>query len=272
VGATWLVSRERLTNFPRTVPWPPLVGVATVAGIGFTVSLLIADISFTGRMLEEAKLGILVASITASLASWAVFTVVRRLPRSRASGADGRLAPPILDLAVPVDPEVDHVRGPADAPVTLVEYGDFECPYCGRAEPVVRELVQAFGDDLSFVFRHLPLVDVHEHAAAAAEAAEAAAAQCRFWDMHDILMEEGASLIYPDLVRYAEELGLDVERFADDLRNRRHTMRVQRDVASADASGAAGTPAFFVNGRRHQGSHDIDGLAAAIERELAADN
>ncbi len=272
VGATWLVSRERLTNFPRTVPWPPLVGVATVAGIGFTVSLLIADISFTGRMLEEAKLGILAASITASLASWAVFTVVRRLPRSRASGADGRLAPPILDLAVPVDPEVDHVRGPADAPVTLVEYGDFECPYCGRAEPVVRELVQAFGDDLSFVFRHLPLVDVHEHAAAAAEAAEAAAAQGRFWEMHDILMEEGASLIYPDLVRYAEELGLDVERFADDLRNRRHTMRVQRDVASADASGAAGTPAFFVNGRRHQGSHDIDGLAAAIERELAADN
>ena len=272
IGATWLVSRRRLGNFPRTVPWPPLVGVATVAGVGFTVSLLIADISFTGTTLEEAKLGILTASLIASLAAWLVFTVVRRLPRGRpAAGGDGRLAPPILDLTDPVDPEVDHVRGPVDAPVTLVEYGDFECPYCGRAEPVVRELVQAFGDDLAFVFRHLPLTDVHEHAAAAAEAAEAAGDQGKFWEMHDLLMREDASLIYPDLVRYAGELGLDVDRFAEDLRTRRHSRRISRDVASADASGAAGTPAFFVNGRRHQGAHDIDALAAAIERELAAE-
>jgi protein-disulfide isomerase len=132
-------------------------------------------------------------------------------------------------------------------------------------------LVQAFGDDLAFVFRHLPLTDVHEHAAAAAEAAEAAGDQGKFWEMHDLLMREDASLIYPDLVRYAGELGLDVDRFAEDLRTRRHSRRISRDVASADASGAAGTPAFFINGRRHQGAHDIDALAAAIERELAAE-
>ena len=270
LGATWLASRPWLGGLPRTVPWPPLVGAATVAGIGFTVSLLIADITFTGRELEEAKLGILAASVIASLAAWIAFTVIRRLPRDGKAAAAGAVAPPIVDLAADVDPEVDHIRGPLDAPVTLVEYGDFECPYCGRAEPVVRELVRRFGGDLRFVFRHLPLVDVHEHAATAAEAAEAAAAQGRFWDMHDVLMPEGVSLIYPDLVRYAGELGLDVERFADDVRSRRHALRIHRDVASADASGAAGTPAFFINGRRHQGSHDADTLAAAIERELEA--
>jgi len=268
LGATWIVSRPAVGGLPRTVGWPWLAGAATVAGIGFTVSLLIADITFTGRQLEEAKLGILGASVIASLAAWIVFAVIRRLPRDRRARAGNAVAPPIIDLAEDVDPEVDHIRGPVDAPVTLVEYGDFECPYCGRAEPVVRELVRTFGNDLRFVFRHLPLVDVHEHAATAAEAAEAAAAQGRFWEMHDILIPEGVSLIYPDLIRYAGDLGLDVERFADDIRSRRYAKRISRDVASADASGAVGTPALFVNGRRYQGSHRLDALTAAIEREL----
>jgi Na+/H+ antiporter NhaA len=270
LGATWIVSRPAVGGLPRTVGWPWLAGAATVAGIGFTVSLLIADITFTGRQLEEAKLGILGASVIASLAAWIVFAVIRRLPRDRRARAGSAVAPPIIDLAEDVDPEVDHIRGPVDAPVTVVEYGDFECPYCGRAEPVVRELVRTFGNDLRFVFRHLPLVDVHEHAATAAEAAEAAAAQGRFWEMHDILIPEGVSLIYPDLIRYAGDLGLDVERFADDIRSRRFAMRISRDVASADASGAVGTPALFVNGRRYQGSHRLDALTAAIERELRA--
>ena len=268
LGATWLASRPSLGGLPRTLGWPWLVGAATVAGIGFTVSLLIADITFTGRELEEAKLGILAASVIASLAAWIVFAVIRRLPRDRRARAGGAVAPPIIDLAEDVDPEVDHIRGPVDAPVTLVEYGDFECPYCGRAEPMVRELVSTFGNDLRFVFRHLPLVDVHEHAATAAEAAEAAAAQGRFWEMHDILIPEGVSLIYPDLVRYASDLGLDVERFADDVRSRRHAMRISRDITSADASGAVGTPALFVNGRRYEGSHRLEALSAVIEREL----
>jgi Na+/H+ antiporter NhaA len=268
-GATWVVSRPWFGGFPRTVPWPPLIGASTVAGIGFTVSLLIADITFEGVELEEAKLGILAASILASLAGWVVFSVIRRLPARPARPADHRLAPPIVDLADDVDPEVDHIRGPVNAPVTLVEYGDFECPYCGRAEPVVRELVHAFGDDLRFVFRHLPLADVHDHAELAAEASEAAAEQDRFWEMHDLLFAHQDALIFPDLVRYAGELGLDVERFRNDLTSRRHGSRIARDVRGADASGAVGTPTMFVNGRRYQGSHDIDAIAAAIERELA---
>ena len=121
---------------------------------------------------------------------------------------------------MPVDPEGDHIRGPEDAPVTLVEYGDFECPYCGRAEPVLRELLADFGDELRFVFRHLPLSDVHPRAQLAAEAAEAAAAQGKFWEMHDKLFEHQDALAPSDLVRYAEELGLDADRFRDELRRR----------------------------------------------------
>src|SRR5690606_37508168 len=145
-----------------------------------------------------------------------------------------------------------------NAPVTLVEYGDFECPYCGRAEPVVRELVQAFGDDLRFVCRHLPLADVHEHAELAAEASEAAGEQGRFWEMHDLLFAHQDALVFPDLVRYAGALDLDVERFRADLTSRRHAGRIARDLHGADTSGAVGTPTMFINGRRHQGSHDID--------------
>jgi Na+/H+ antiporter NhaA len=267
IGSTWLASRDRLGSLPRTVPWAQLAGVATVAGVGFTVSLLIADISFTGRALEEAKIGVLAASAIASLATWIVFTVVRRLPPPRPSAA-AALAPPIIDLSDPVEPDVDHIRGPEDAAVTLVEYGDFECPYCVRAEPVIAQLREVFGDDLRVVFRHLPLADVHPHAATAAQAAEAAAAQGRFWEMHDRLMGEDVSLIFPDLVRYAGDLGLDVDRFREDLRTRHYTRRINRDIDSADASGAAGTPAFFVNGRRHRGDHDLAGLTAAVEHEL----
>jgi Na+/H+ antiporter NhaA len=267
--ATWLATRPRLGRLPRTVSWPAMAATSTVAGIGFTVSLLIADITFTGRQLEEAKIGILAASVVASLVAWIAFTVVRHRSADRQARARGTVAPPIVDLAQDVNPDIDHIRGAADAPVTLVEYGDFECPYCGRAEPVVRELVHRFGTDLRFVFRHLPLVDVHPHAATAAEAAEAADDQGRFWEMYDILMAQDVSLIYPDLIRYAGDLGLDVERFGEDVRARRHAARIRRDLESADASGAAGTPAFFVNGRRHEGSHQIEALAHAIEQELA---
>ena len=268
IGVTWLVSRRRFGGFPLTVPWPPLIGAATVAGIGFTVSLLIADISFVGQDLEDAKLGILAASILASLLAWIVFRVIARLPPRLATAGHGRLVGPLLDLTDPVDPEVDHLRGPVDARITLVEYGDFECPYCGAAEPVVRELVSAFGDDLAFVFRHLPLVDVHEHAELAAEASEAAAEQGRFWELHDRLMGRGDALDFDDLVRDAEELGLDVDRFVADLTSGRLARRVGRDTASADDSGVAGTPTFFVNGRRHHGAYDLASLASTLQQEL----
>jgi protein-disulfide isomerase len=267
--ATWLGSRRWLGRFPLTVAWPPMFGAATVAGIGFTVSLLIADLSFTGDRLEEAKLGILGASIIAAALSGIVFKlIIPRLPERDPSHPG--LAAPLIDLADPVDPDRDHVRGREDAPVTLVEYADFECPYCGQAENVVRELVQSYGADLRYVFRHLPLVDVHEHAELAAEAAEVAGEAGKFWEMHDRLFEGSDALQRDDLIRYASEIGLDPDRFARELDDRHYALRVTRDVESADMSGAAGTPTFFVNGRRHHGAFDLDALRAAIDREARA--
>jgi len=150
-----------------------------------------------------------------------------------------------------------------------VEYGDFECPYCGRAESVLRELVRNIGNDLTFVFRHLPLVDVHERAQLAAEAGEAASAQDHFWEMHDMLMDHQTALSEEDVLRYAGDLGLDMEEFAKDIHERRHAARVERDVVSAGESGAVGTPTFFVNGRRHQGALDLKSLTAAVNSVLA---
>ena len=146
--------------------------------------------------------------------------------------------------------------------MTLLEYGDFECPYCGQAEVVIRELLGSFGADLRYVWRHLPLNDVHPRAEVAAEAAEAAAAQGRYWDMHDRLLADQELL---DLGRHAEEIGLDMERFWDDLSHHRSLPRIAEDVASADASGVAGTPTFFINGRRHYGAYDADTLTAAVK-------
>ncbi|MEX0988909.1 MAG: Na+/H+ antiporter NhaA [Actinomycetota bacterium] len=268
-GVTWLVTRRRFGGLPLSVPWTQLIGAATVAGIGFTVALLIADISFEGQILEDAKLGIMVASVLASGLAWVVFRVIGRLPsRLRAVGED-RVAEPIQDLADPVDEEVDHVRGPGDAPLTLLEYGDFECPHCGRAEPIVRNLLERFGAEIRFVFRHLPLTDVHENAELAAEAAEAAGAQGRFWEMHDVLFAHQDALRLADLRGYARDLGLDVDRFSAELASRRHTLRVARDVESADVSGVAGTPTFFVNGRRHYGAYDEATLLQLLREALA---
>jgi len=148
--------------------------------------------------------------------------------------------------------------------VTLVEYGDFECPFCGRAEPVVRELLNEFGNDLRYVFRHLPLSDVHPRAQLAAEAAEAADDQGAFWEMHDLLFDRQDALEPKNLVEYARELGLDVDRFTEQLRRHEHAGRIASDVDDADLSGVSGTPTFFVNGIRHQGAYDIDTLTAAV--------
>ncbi len=262
--ASWLASRRRLGGLRLPVGWATLAGGGAVAGIGFTVSLLIASLAFHGDRLREAKLGILGAALGASLLGWLVFRTMALLPRDvrirYALGASEEL----VDLASPVDLDRDHVRGPNDAPVTLVEYGDFECPFCGRAEPVLRELLAEFGDELRFVFRHLPLTDVHPRAPLAAEAAEAAAAQARFWEMHDLLFARQDTLAPRDLVGYAEELELDVDRFRDELRRRVHAPQIAEDVAGADTSGVSGTPTFFVNGRRYHGAYDESGLAAAV--------
>jgi Na+/H+ antiporter NhaA len=268
-GASWLATRRVLGGFPLSVPWPPLVGAAAVAGIGFTVSLFIAEIALSGEALDQAKIGILAGSIVASGMSWLVFRVIDALPEGSRLTARSRTAEPLVDLADPVDPERDHIRGPQEAPVTLVEYGDFQCPYCGRAEPVVRELLAEFGTDLRYVFRHLPLEDVHEHARLAAEAAEAAGAQGRFWEMHDLLFSHQEALTGADLAGYARGLDLDVERFSEELRKRKHALRVERDVDSADRSGVSGTPTFFANGLRHHGAFDLQSLKALVRAALA---
>jgi len=169
-------------------------------------------------------------------------------------------------LTVPVSDQRDHVQGPADAPVTLVEYGDYECPYCGAAYPIVKEVQAAMGDRLRFVFRNFPISTAHPHAEQAAEAAEAAAAQGRFWEMHDLLYENQARLRDQDLRGYAEQLGLDVERFDGELAGHVHAGRVREDFMNGVRSGVNGTPTFYVNGARHDASYDRDTLQAALER------
>jgi len=192
-----------------------------------------------------------------------LFRATARLPRRLRIRALLGTGEPIADLYIEVDPERDHVRGPLDARVTLVEYGDFECPYCGMAEPVVRELLRDFGE-VRYVWRHLPLSDVHQHAQLAAEAAEAAAEQGGFWEMHDLLLGHQDRLRFGDLVGYAEELGFDVDRFASRLQDHADAARIAEDIDSADLSGVSGTPTFFINGRRHYGAYDIETLSAAV--------
>lgn len=268
----WLATRapvRRLIGGGKlTITFPGLLGTGTAAGVGFTVSFLIASLAFTGPQLDQAKLGVLVACVISPLVAFAVFRGTRALiPQSRRLEQLRRTAESIIDLSADVDPERDHVRGDPDGAVTLVEYADFECPYCGRAEPTIRELLDLHhGSGLRYVFRHLPLQDVHPHAQLAAEASEAAAAQDAFWPMHDTLMAHQGELTLDDVHRYAEELELDADRLEDEVRRRAYLERVAEDVESADSSGVSGTPTFFVNGRRHHGVYDIEALTAAIAR------
>jgi Na+/H+ antiporter NhaA len=263
LGCSWLVTRLSGERLRPPVGWAAVTGGGTIAGIGFTVSLLVASLAFDGPQLEEAKLGILSAALGASIVTWLLFRATALLPHRLRIRALLGTAELLTDLYVDVDPRRDHVRGPLDAPVTIVEYGDFECTYCGRAEPVLRELLHDFGD-VRYVWRHLPLNDVHPRAQLAAEAAEAAADQGSFWEMHDLLLDHQDALRPDDLVGYAEQLGLDVERFANDLREHAGAARIAEDVDGADLSGVSGTPTFFVNGRRHYGAYDIATLSAAV--------
>ena len=262
-GASWLVTFVSRGRLRPPVGWAAVLGGGTIAGIGFTVSLLIANIAFSGAQLDEAKAGVLASGLVAASVTWILFRATARLPLPLRVRALLGSAQTTTDLYLDVDPERDHIRGPVDAPVTLVEYGDFECPYCGRAEPAVRDLLQEFGD-VGYVWRNLPLSDVHAHAQLAAEAAEAAAMQGRFWEMHDVLLAHQDALDPDDLVRYAQQIGLDVEQFASDLRTHAGAGRVADDVDSADLSGVSGTPTFFVNGRRHYGAYDLETLSNAV--------
>ena len=244
-----------------------LVGSAAAAS-PFTLSLLIAAIALHGRDLSSAKVAVLASALAAAAVSWLLARGASLLSVDmKLRGLFGR-AESTVDLAVPVDDERDHIRGPSDARVTLVEYGDFECPFCGRAQDAI-ESVLGRTPDLRYVWRHLPLTDVHPHTQQAAEASEAAARQGKFWEMHDVLLDHQDELEPDDLVRYAEHLGLDVDRVVADVERHVGGGRIADDVDSAEQSGVAGTPTFFINGRRHWGAYDVEGLTRAVREARA---
>jgi Na+/H+ antiporter NhaA len=263
-GIAWVVTKVSRGRMVLPVGWAAAAGAGAVAGIGFTVSILIASLAFEGNELREAKLGVLTAALAASLLSWAIFRVTLLMPQPIRARALLGTAETIVDLAAPVDPDYDHIRGPRESPVTIVEYGDFECPYCGQAEPIVREFLADHGD-VRYVWRHLPLHDVHPQAQLAAEAAEAASNQGRFWEMHDLLLTRQDHLKLPDLISYATELGLDVKRFKEELNRHTNASRVADDLDSASLSSVSGTPTFFINGIRHYGAYDIASLTEAVK-------
>ena len=249
----------RLGRLPQGVGPGQVLGGAALSGIGFTISLLIVGLSFDSPNLQDqATVGVLLALAVATALGWVVFRLAAVLLGETSAGLP-------TALARPVNPARDHIRGPVEAPVTLVEYADFECPFCARATGVAKEVQEHFGDGLRYVFRHLPLPDVHPYAELAAAAAEAANAQGRFWDMHDLLFAHQDQLELEDLAGYAGRLGLDVEEFLRDVDEQRHASRIREDVADAEASGARGTPTFFIGNHRHQGSNDARTLIAELE-------
>ncbi|TQN40680.1 Na+/H+ antiporter NhaA [Blastococcus colisei] len=253
--AATLAVRTGLGVLPPGISLGSVWSGAALTGLGFTVSLFVTDLAFDDEALrEEATIGILGAAVVSTALGALFFRLLGR-------GGSAPERPAQLDP--PVDPAVDHIRGPVDAPLTLVEYGDMECPFCGRATGVVSELRSRFGDDLRYVFRHLPLLEVHPRAQLAAEAA---GAQGRFWEMHDRLFAHQDELDAAGLLEHAAALDLDLERFARELGNGTHGQRIRNDVVGAEASGVEGTPTFFVNGLRHAGRAGTDELAAALLR------
>ena len=256
---TWAAVRAGLGRLPQGVGRGQVVGGAALSGIGFTVSLLIAELAFDESPLrDEATVGVLLAAVLATALGWLAFRLAARFLGERTANL-----PRIL--AAPVDPDRDHVVGHPQAPLTVVEYLDYECPFCAKVTGVAQTLREQFGDDLRYVVRHLPLPDVHPHAELAAHAAEAAARQDRFFEMTGLLFRNQDRLELEHLVGYASELGLDVDRFLVDLADDETAARVREDVAGAEASGARATPTFFLNGERHVGPYDAASLVARLE-------
>ena len=250
--------RTRIGEMPVGIGKGQTVGGAALSGIGFTVSLLIARLAFDDQQTQDhAVVGIFLASIISVALAWTIFKLAAVFRGEVSAGLPRK-------LSLPFDPDRDHFLGSPDAPFVLVEYGDYECPFCGRATGMVRELRERMGDQLLYVYRHLALVDVHPHAELAAEAAEAAGEQGKFWEMHVELYDHQGDLDIEDLIGYAAKLDMDVDRFVEDVQAGRLARRVQQDAASGDASGAHGTPTFFVNGVRHVGAYDAVSLAAEL--------
>ena len=264
---SWIGLRARLGILPGNLVWGQLTGGAALAGIGFTISLFISDLAFTDEGTRvEAKVGILCGSLIAAALGWTIFRLAwHRGAVCAPPPAPGEPEPEELPdtLAEPVS-EDDHVRGGDDAAVTIVEYGDYECPGCGAMYPVLDALQERYGDQLRFAFRHYPVTSLHPQAWRAALAAEAAGPYGRFWEMHDQLFTHQRHLDAGSLASYAERIGVPRDEVTTP-EARAYADRVDADLESARASGVRGTPTFFVNGWRYDGRHDFASLAAAID-------
>ena len=259
----WASVRLGLGRLPDGVGPGSVAGGAALSGIGFTMALLIIGLSLEGEQAADATIGVLIALVI----STAVGAVIFKVARVRWGETTADLP---TSLTPEVDPDDDHIRGPLTAPLTIVEYLDFECPFCAKATGMWKDVHEHFGDRVRYVARHLPLDDIHPHARGAAVAAEAAARQGRFWQMHDELFAHQGHLEPEDLRGYAEDLDLDLGRFDADCADSELADQVQRDADSARDSGARGTPTFFLNGTRHRGPHDARTLIAALETLLTA--
>ncbi|GGF92964.1 Na(+)/H(+) antiporter NhaA 2 [Rhodococcoides trifolii] len=263
-GATVAFARARRGSLTPGLTIPQVAGGAALSGVGFTISLFIVDLALPNQALaDEARVGVLLASVLAVVLGAIVFRVGNRFSPPPAE--------PPTTLLRRVDPKRDHIRGRVDAPLTIVEYGDFECPFCSKATGSTREVQAHFGGEVRYVFRHFPLDDYHPHARHAAQASEAAAAQGKFWEMHDTLFLHSDALEPDDIDGYAAELGLDLERFEEDIRTGDFATRVLDDDLDALTSELPGTPTFYLGvagskPKRHNGPHD----AATIIRELEA--
>lgn len=255
---TAIVRGLRIGELPPGLTIGRISGGAALSGIGFTIALFIVALALPpGTAQSDAKVGVLTASSIAFLLGWAIFRVLDKVqPPSSMSRV----------LARPVDATRDHVRGPIDAPLTIVEYGDYECPFCSKATGSVDEVMAYFGPEVRYVWRHLPLVRIHAHALQAAHASEAAALQGAFRDYGRLLFDNQEHLEMSDLLDYAERLGLDVMKFEVDMSSSRVITRVKDDAIDAEIMDVHGTPTFFLNGKRHTGPWNSAALIQELEQ------
>jgi Na+/H+ antiporter NhaA len=260
-GATWFMRRTGMGELAPGLTLRRVTGGAALSGIGFTISLFIVEIAIDdpGRQ-DQARIGVLVASVVAFIAGWAIFRITDWLSPPEPVG---------MKLIRPVDPDRDHIRGNPHAPLTLVEYGDYECPFCSRATGGIDEVRDHFGDELRYVWRHLPLERVHPRAFDAAMAAEAAGLQGKYFEMGKMLFANQDNLEWSDIYRYANAIGLDLEQFDEDVRVHPSKVlhRVRDDAQDADLMDLNATPTFFVNGKRHKGPWDSASLIRALEAD-----
>jgi Na+/H+ antiporter NhaA len=261
-GATWMLRALGKGQLAPGLGLQRIAGGAALSGIGFTIALFLVPIAIPDEETQDlARVGILAASVLAFALGWTILAVGDRIRPPMAVGAK---------LNRPVDPARDHIKGPVDAEFTIVEYGDFECPYCGRATGSIDEVFAYFGTRLRWVWRHLPLDQPHPHAQQAAQAYEAAARQGRFLEMSRKLFGHQLDLETEDLFRYAEELGLDADRFAEDFRSPQTLRRIQDDRLDAELMDLHSTPTFFIGDKRHVGPWDSANLIRALEAHAAA--